>query len=420
MTFQLKHIVARRTLGLFSLLLVAALLGSLSGTALAAGPTPQQLPQRPDQSPVLDSTSSTSATATTLVLPPLKAVVAVGDIDGPTGYETLSAIENMKPAVTELIARGVSVQTFYPPNDNWSAIKTAANGAQFFYYGGHGLNDGNNNFGGMWFTTGASPNDHYISPTEIITNLKLAPNAIVMLFACWTAGSGTEDNITSAEALHRVSQYSQAFFTIGAAGYYSNWNRTSFQTFTSNLFNGMTLGNAFKNYGDYNAATTEIYTHPNFANRVLWLDKDYFSYGPGYAAGNKYDNAFGGFPNVTLQDLFATDMVARPSPILKLAAIGSPAAVTKVTVSSTSQATFNWTASLAVSGSWATISGTSGVSGSQTTVTLTPSGLPKGTYKGTLHVHATTSGVITPDQDIPVQLVVADNIYKTYLPNTIR
>jgi hypothetical protein len=354
------------------------------------------------------------------VLPPLKAVVAVGDIDGPTGPETLSAIDNMTPAVTELLARGVSVQTFYPPNDDWNAIKAAAKGAHFFYYGGHGIADYYNNYGGMWFTVGATPGDSFISPTEIATNLKLAPNAIVFLFACFTAGSGTEDNITSAEAFHRVSQYSEAFFAAGAAGYYSNWNRTSFQVFTSNLFNGMTLGNAFKNYSDYSAATTEIYTHPTYPTYALWLDKDYFSYGPGYPAGNKYDNAFGGLPNVTLQDLFATNMVARPSPIAALTTPSSPAVATKVTVNSTSQLSFSWTASLSGTGSWANLNTTAGTSGGQTTITLNPAGLAKGTYKGQILLHATTSGVITPDQSIPVTLIVTDNIRMNYIPSIMH
>ncbi|MDO8971185.1 MAG: hypothetical protein Q7U74_10885, partial [Saprospiraceae bacterium] len=330
MAFLTTPLHWRWSAGLCSLLFVIAQLGIGSGTALAAGPTPQQIPQRPDQPAAINAVAQIDSNSKPMTLPALKAVVTVGNIDGPNGPETLSAIATMKPAVDELIARGVSVTTFYPPNDDWNTIKAAANGAHFFFYGGHGIGDSNTptHYGGMWFT----PN-FYVSPAEIKANLKLAPNAIVMLFACFTAGSGTEVNITGAEALRRVSQYSEAFFAIGAAGYYANSTTYGFQAFTRNLFNGLSLGDAFKNYPDYSAATTEIYTHPAFSNISLWLDKDY------YAGGNKYNNAFGGFPNLTLQDLFSVpaQMVARPSPIVALTSASSPPQVTHVTVSSTNQ-----------------------------------------------------------------------------------
>jgi len=127
----------------------------------------------------------------------------------------------MDLAAAELAANGVTVHRFYTPNNDWGQIKAAAEGAHFLFYRGHGV----------YWDSMPSPTvggfhlkELFVSSDDIRNDLHLAPNAIVMLYGCFTAGSSSEDSgsISSAEAQRRVAQYSDPFFDIGAAGYYAN------------------------------------------------------------------------------------------------------------------------------------------------------------------------------------------------------
>ena len=234
----------------------------------------------------------------TLNLPPLKAVLLVGPIDGNDGSWTQQEVANMELAANVLESHGVTVYRFYPGTGTFADIEQASQGAQFFLYRGHGVYDGNlphPNVGGLSLSSG------YYSPDRIRNNLHLAPNAIVMLYGCFTAGSssavGDEYDIGIAEASRRVAQYSDPFFDAGAAGYYANWFGDAFKRFLINLFAGQTLGQAYENYFDFNANTVYRTTHPDHSDMAMWVDKDNWGYW-------QYNNAFVGKPNQTLQDLF--------------------------------------------------------------------------------------------------------------------
>ena len=156
-----------------------------------------------------------------LDLPPLTAVLIVGPIDGDDGSWTTQEKQNMDLAATELEANGVTVHRFYTPNNSWEQIKAAAKSAHFLFYRGHGIY-----WSAMPYPTvgGFALKDNFVSSDEIRADLDLAPNAIVMLYGCFTAGSSGNDDapIDSAEAQRRVAQYSDPFFDIGAGGYYAN------------------------------------------------------------------------------------------------------------------------------------------------------------------------------------------------------
>ncbi|HSQ16664.1 MAG TPA: hypothetical protein VLM83_03110 [Anaerolineales bacterium] len=281
--------------------LICFLGGSMAAPAIAEA-TPQytttQYPPRPPEnipSPVQNQIESISS----LTLPPLKAVLLVGPIDGNTGEWTLSEISNMELAADVLEANGVTVFRFYPGNQTFTAIEEAANGAHFLLYRGHGVYDGNlpyPNVGGFMLSSG------YYSPDRIRTYMHLAPNAIVMLYGCFTAGSSSAEgdlyDIGITEAGRRVSQYSDPFFDIGAAGYYANWFGNAFEIFLLNLFAGQTLGQAYENFFDFNPATVYRTTHLYHPTLNMWLDKDYWD---GYW---QYNNAFAGRNALTLEDLF--------------------------------------------------------------------------------------------------------------------
>jgi hypothetical protein len=229
--------------------------------------------------------------------PNLKAVLVVGPIDGDHGSWTTREKANMELAAAELEVNGVAVHRFYTPINDWQQITAAANGAHFFLYRGHGV---------YWTSLpnpkvgGLALHGRLVSSEEIRRDLHLAPNAIVMLYGCFTAGSSSIDahSIGSPEAQRRVLQYSDPFIDAGASAYYANWYGDAFQRFLRNLFRGMTLGAAYEAAWDFGETTVERLTRPGDSRLALWLDKDYWQ------ESWQYNNAFTGLADRTLIDLF--------------------------------------------------------------------------------------------------------------------
>ncbi len=254
----------------------------------------------------------------------------------------------------------------------------------------------------------------FISSEKIRTDLHLAPNAIVMLYGCFTAGSSGIDNpsIDSAEAQRRVAQYSDPFFDIGAAGYYADWYGDAFQMFVRYLFQGKTLKGAYDSFYDFNNATAKQYVNPDHPDLALWLDKDFW-----YGAW-QYNNAFSGLPNATLEDLFnASEIVVSPSDISYMAELTYPPESIKVNITSTTSETFNWTATVTSnSDSWLQVTPMSGISGEQMTITLTPSALANGIYQTNVQVVAESPDIQTTEQTITITLSVVDDVTTVYFP----
>lgn len=403
---------------LVSLALLFVLLNSTLGIARAQDPIPGINPQlpRPPEDITLAEGDNAITTTTTLNLPALKAVLIVGNIDGDYGSWTVSEVNNMKLAEAVLRQNGVAVTAFYPPNNNWSAIKTAAQGAHFLLYRGHGVEWSSNPLvvGGFALSNGSNGYT-FVSNDMIRNELRLAANAIVMLYGCYTAGSyGGEVNLTTEGAQNRVYQYADPFFDIGAGGYYANWWGDAFEKFLIYLFAGQTLGQAYQSYFDYNATTVERYTFPYRADLAMWLDKDY------YSGGWKYDNAFVGKSASTLEGLFTTLMVPSPGPVVYLTTEPSDPRLQQVTINAVGSLIFQWNASFSSSIPWGTLSTTSGVSGTSTIVTLNPDGLKTGIYETTLTITTTTPGVLPNVKTIPVKLVVVKELFKTFLPISLR
>ena len=107
-------------------------------------------------------------------------------------------------------------------------------------------------------------------------------------------------------------QYADPFMDIGAAGYYADWFGSAFQMFVRYLFQGMTLGEAYEAYSDFNPASVERYVHPNHPDKAMWLDKNNWGY-------TQYNNAFVGLPDRTLANLFKPKMELAPSAITHMA-----------------------------------------------------------------------------------------------------
>jgi hypothetical protein len=280
----------------------------LVGALLFCGVALEAAEARPSETPVISvpvlvaaqpaqSSGFSSTTSPGSGRGPLKAVLIVGPIDGDEGPATSREKEKMELAAAELEANGVTVYKFYTPENDWSEIRAGAQGAHFLLYRGHGVawSSGSEPIVGGFALKGG-----LVSREAISYELELAPNAVVMLYGCFTAGTSNpeEGTISGAQAQNRVAQYSVPFFEAGAAGYYASWFGDAFQFFVRSLFQGMTLGQAYQSFYDFDSATAELYPGPAFPDQVMWLDKD-------YRLGTwLYNHAFVGLPGLTLEDLF--------------------------------------------------------------------------------------------------------------------
>ena len=357
----------------------------------ARAPLAPQAPPRPPRPPVSAqvSTIPSPTAASDLSLAPLKAVLLVGPIDGNDGDWTRSEIENMELAADALAAHGVEIHRFYPGDSNQAAIEAAADGAHFLLYRGHGVYDGNlphPNVGGFSLSSG------FYSSNDIRENLNLAPGAIVMLYGCFTAGSSSAEgdryDIGINEASRRVAQYSDPFFDIGAGGYYANWFGDAFEHFVNYLFAGDTLGDAYEHYFDFNANTVYRTTHPNHAGLPMWVDKDNWGYW-------KYNNAFAGYADKTLEDLFpAAELGGIPASVSFTATVDSgvhldPVDTTVTPENVTGDGTLSWT--LMTTGGWFAVDRTSGTTPQSFTITPQTFDTDRpGTYTGAVTVTVTS------------------------------
>jgi len=286
-------VVGAMLLGFILVLSVSPVPGSASPP-----PTPQ-LPPHPPHPPDGISTPQPAQTTEKVIsqdLPSLRAVLLVGPIDGDDGNWTTSEKQNMDLAATELASHGVTVFKFYTPDNDWEQIMKAANGAHFLFYRGHGVYSGN--MPPTW-VGGFSLKNRFASSDDIRSDLNLAPNAIVMLYGCFTAGSSSvpdEGQIDVAEAKRRVGMYSSPFVDLQASGYYANWFGNAFQMFVRYLFEEQTLGEAYESYFDFNSATVNRSTHSGNVDYAMWIDKDYWD------GRWQYNNAFVGKPGMSLQE----------------------------------------------------------------------------------------------------------------------
>jgi len=232
-------------------------------------------------------------------IPNLKAVLICGDVDG-GGEGNKSYTDWIKTTAKALKDNGVTIKEFYYPNNNWEQIKEAAKGAHFLVYQGHGilLSESPFHVGGFYLK------DKIVEPEQLKTELKLAPNALVFMSGvCYSAGSSASDDygdIGINEAKRRVEQYSSPFLENGCSGYFANNWIGVMAKVVNNLFEGSTLGDAYKSgfisnplYGKYDE------------NKKLdcWVDKN----------EAEYSNAFAGNSSKTLMQLFS-GKTAEPSP----------------------------------------------------------------------------------------------------------
>jgi hypothetical protein len=159
---------------------------------------------------------------------PIKAVIIVGPVED----DTNDFIKRMKKAEEFLRSKFVEVHAFYYPDTDWKKIISAANGASFFIYSGHGGEDC------------IKPNNT-VYFDELVKKIKLRKNAMVIMnHVCYSAGSNSWDfgsDLGIEEMEKRVLVYAKTFFQMGAGCYYANnFNYGAYEVLV-NIFDELTI-----------------------------------------------------------------------------------------------------------------------------------------------------------------------------------
>ena len=154
-----------------------------------------------------------------------KVVVIVGPVGGSTAHYKADANE----VVAEAKRYTSNVVKVYTPNATWAKVKAAAQGANILVYLGHGngwpsiyapfqtlTKDGF----GLDPSTGAdSTKTVYYGEDYIRSNIRLAPNAVVLLYHLCYASGNTEPGLavgSFTDARQRVDNYGAGFIGAGA------------------------------------------------------------------------------------------------------------------------------------------------------------------------------------------------------------
>jgi hypothetical protein len=156
---------------------------------------------------------------------PLKAVI----IAGPTGGLTAQNLADSEKMARAAEAQGMDVRRIYHPNATWDRVLKNIQGANLVVYMGHGngwpspygpFQERTKNGFGLNPYEGSPASKHtYYGGNAIRSDIKLAPNAVVILVhLCYASGNGEPGMAIPKEdvARQRADNYSAAFLAAGA------------------------------------------------------------------------------------------------------------------------------------------------------------------------------------------------------------
>jgi hypothetical protein len=156
---------------------------------------------------------------------PAKVVLIVGPAGAATPYYKRLADETADAAA----AYSSNVVKVYSPDATWPAVKAALRGASLVVYLGHGngwpsiyrnaLDPPSQDGFGLNPHAGAADSHQYFGEQQIGSEVKLAPNAIVVFSHLCYASGNTEPGLaegTLDQAQQRVDNYAAGFFRAGA------------------------------------------------------------------------------------------------------------------------------------------------------------------------------------------------------------
>lgn len=344
----------------------------------------------------------------------LKAVAIVGEV----GNATPNYKQDMDRAVAALQSRGVVVEKFYYGDRSftWADIVTAATGAHFLLYMGHGV---------WWSGPCTQPTlvggfylgpNQFVHPNQIRADLngRMAPGAVVILsHVCFSAGQTAcdpQDYPSQDEAARRVQMYAAPFVDIGLKAYFANNYFYSAEKYVNRILadpaTRQTVGDIFKNVypNDPTKFRDLSYPAPGYD---LWLNGD-----TGF-----WHHAFVGIPSyrftadlcelaplpevLTFTYSLATSVLRPPGRTVTPTALYCP---------------LTWTA--VRSGDWFTITPTSGRTPTDSLrvqpLTATLSGYAVGRYMGTVTVTVTDP---PGTANSPQRLTVTVDVVRPHLGN---
>ena len=158
-----------------------------------------------------------------------KVVVVVG----PVGSTTSRYIAMARDLAAQARSYGATVIELYSPNATWSRVRSATAGANLLIYLGHGNGtpspyaggpDSHNGLGLNASASGSNSNVKYYGETYVSKDIRLAPNAVVILnHLCYASGNNEwgKGNPTRSVAIQRVDNYGQGFLRAGAAAVFA-------------------------------------------------------------------------------------------------------------------------------------------------------------------------------------------------------
>lgn len=318
----------------------------------------------------------------------LKAVAIVGDV----GDATSRYKEDMDRAVAALQSHGVAVDKFYygERSFTWADIITAATGAHFLLYMGHGVWwDGTCTqptlVGGFYLGSG-----QFVHPDQIRSDLngRISPGATVILsHVCFSAGQSRCDSNTLSqdEAARRVQMYAAPFVDIGLKAYFANNYFYSAKNYVNQILadpaTRKTMGGIFRNVYPNDSSKFRDLSYPA-PDYDMWLNGD----------TGAWHHAFVGVPSYRFIADFC-ELAPLPEVLtftysLAMGALRPPSRTVTPTALSCPP---TWTA--VRSGDWFTITPTSGRSPTDSIriqpLTTTLSGYAVGRYTGIITVTVT-------------------------------
>ncbi len=156
--------------------------------------------------------------------------IKVAVIVGPVGTQTSSYIRSARGYAAQARSYGATVVEVYTPNATWSRVRSAVQGANLLIYLGHGNGFPNpynaalnplkvDGFGLNGSLTSGNVRTTYYGEYYVRTQVKLAPNAVVLLnHLCYAAGSSEPGRAdpTVTVARKRVDNFAAGFLRTGA------------------------------------------------------------------------------------------------------------------------------------------------------------------------------------------------------------
>ncbi len=190
----------------------------------------------------------------------MKVVVIVG----PVGSSTSSYITSARRYASQARSYGANVVEIYSPNATWSRVKAAAQGAKVIIYLGHG-NGSPSPYGafskytkdgfGLNRTAGAgNSNTKYWGEYYVSTQIKLAPNAVVILNRlCYASGNSEwgSANPTKSVAKQRVQNYGAGFLQAGARAIFADGITSASYVLYGLFRTSRTIGAIFKSSSSF-------------------------------------------------------------------------------------------------------------------------------------------------------------------------